>query len=63
MDYLRKKYAGYKEIGVVLLQHELLLSDLEYKAVKREVSKMLGNKRCPEFIELDVFERVVVSHL
>jgi len=63
MDYLRKKYAGYKRIDRRFLQDELLLSDKEYADIRRDVAHTLGKDRCPPSLELEVFVSVCECYL
>jgi len=63
MDYLRKKYAGYKMIDRRFLQDELLLSDKEYADIRRDVAHTLNKGRCPFQLDLDTFCNIIECYL
>jgi len=63
MNYLMKKYDGYIMIDTVFLQDELLLTSVEYQAIKQDVAHTLGKKRCPYQLDLEMFCNIVERYL
>ncbi len=63
MDYIKKIYEGYKSVSVSCLEHELLLSNSELIRIKGDIRKALGERRCPEFISLALFNDLVDKYL
>ncbi len=63
MNYIRKKYKGYRTVSAESLKDELLLNDEEFATMKKQVGALLGRKTCPSIIEVDMLEYMVDQYL